>query len=480
MDGYLYLNKALKVVAAISSLSGSRSLGRFGDKQWTKRWIGNEIADIGYRDAKDFLFKHYITQCDGKVYAATLCTGSLMVIEENRPKNLELKSLYSRLPRSSSSSIRHCQYLLDFCEQLCAVEISWGGVNHQDVIDIQISKLEIRGYRMKWVKSKNSLYLAMSDFRFVRLPAKSKHTEAKVEDIVIEDNDEARAIELYDIPSYILELIAEKLDGADYVNFRYVCNIFRSTDSQINWSGASLKLSSPSLGPWLVFSEAVIELPQKAGGHRFCFGYGFSSSPSSIDNILVGIKSFTTIHYLCRREGEWKEYMFSNYDFEPSYNSPIYFDGAFYFIDRKGKLGVFRWNDGKVSWNVLNNLESPCHRFRYNYLVECKGKLLSVYVDDRFVHFYKLIFRKAMAWRKVTTLNNYTLFVSRSSCFSVIPNFSYMENRVYFSNFFRKDIVYYCARQGKFYTSENKEAALDFKKTKQILSGSWIEPIQKL
>ncbi|XVF77483.1 hypothetical protein PTKIN_Ptkin14bG0047800 [Pterospermum kingtungense] len=256
------------------------------DKQWTKRWIGKEIADIGHvkDDTEDIISQQCITYCDGKLYASTDAEGYLMVIEENRfNKNLKLRPL----------------------------NFSWGGVNAEDIIDIDVLKLELSGNIKKWVKVKspedgaiflsnnyafscpvnepevegghiylfqrkrfykvnftdkslsaslplqnlsewgNSPFLAMRDLiRLCNQQGKPEYPISK-----LEDNNEARVNNFGDLPSDILGFIAKKLYGVDYHNFRLVCHKFRLVAPCIKWSEALLKLQSTSFSPWLVFRK---------------------------------------------------------------------------------------------------------------------------------------------------------------------------------------------------------------------------------
>ncbi|XVF03876.1 hypothetical protein REPUB_Repub05bG0030700 [Reevesia pubescens] len=517
--------------------------------------------DIYRQDARNFISDGCIAHCNGKLYASTVRKGRIMLIEESTSKNLKLRPLKNcRLPRSFSPSNCGSRYLLDFCGQLCAIEVAWGGVDYQDIINFEASKLELSGKRMKWVKvesakdqafflsdnyafscpvneseieggciyfsqnkrlysfniedkrisvslplenlleSENPPLLAMRDFRFGNPQAKPENTiistlEAeKDEKIVIEDNSEGQGRNICELPFDVLELIAKNLYLVDYINFRFVCNTFRLVAPHIKWREASFKSQSQSLSPWLVFPKGklcsihnfldpqrggkylskspedlldaviryskdgwllmcnpnfmsfyypfkrkVIKLPQVSRGGECCFGYDLSSSPTSLNSILVGSNS-CAIYYFCWQEGEWIEYMPPDYfDFEVNQNSPIYYDGAFYFLSRDGKLGVFALKDGQVSCKILRELESPCDSYCYNYLLECNGNLVSVFVDDQMVHVYKLKFTTVMAWEKITK--------------------------------FRKSCIVY-----KFYTCGNKEVVADFNNTTEFLFSSWIEP----
>ncbi|OMO53425.1 hypothetical protein COLO4_36746 [Corchorus olitorius] len=129
-------------------------------------------------------------------------------------------------------------------------------------------------------------------------------------------------------------------------------------------------------------------------------------------------------------------------------------------------------------WKTLAELKSPDHHdLCQNFLVECDGKLLLVFVDES-VHVYKLNFEPVMVWEEVNSLGKHALFLSPSSCFSQIPNCSDMENKIYFPKLFGDVLVYYCLRTHKFYTAGagNKQVVPDFYNTTQFLSSCWIDP----
>ncbi|XVF77455.1 hypothetical protein PTKIN_Ptkin14bG0045000 [Pterospermum kingtungense] len=565
---------------------------RFGDRQWSSIWFRKEIADYD----EDAIEQCSITYCEGKLYAATVEKGYLMVIEEDSSKNLKLSPLNCELPTTFSPWNYRDKYLLDFRGQLICVEFTWGGVNYEDVLDIDVSRLELSGNGKRWVwvesvedqaffisenyafscpvnepeieeghiylfrnkrfysisikdksfsasqpvqnlsESKNKPFLFMRDL--IRLcnstQAKPQHPISKLEEgIVIEDNNEARENNLCHLPYDVLGFIAKKLHPVDYFNFRSLCHNFRLVAPCIKWREASFKLQFPSLCPWLVFSrrnscathsfidphyssrEYLIkipedllhgkvryskdgwllicspsfmffynpftketkEFPQGAGEYNCCLSYGLSSSPALDDSILIG-NSYDHIYYFCRREGVWIIYHFPDFIyFKRNHNSPIYFGGAFYFLGRDGKVAVFRMNDdGQVSWTILEELESPCDNFCCNYLLECGGNLLSVFVVDQLVYVYKLNLTAVMTWEKVTSLGNHALFVSPLSSFSVISDSSDMKNKVYFPKLYGMEMVYYCLITDKFYTCGNKEILADFNNTTEFLYSTWIEP----
>ncbi|XVF87405.1 hypothetical protein PTKIN_Ptkin18bG0117700 [Pterospermum kingtungense] len=379
--------------------------------------------------------------------------------------------------------------------------------------------------------------------------SKHKVAKLDEEGTVTEENSVAQAKSICELPLDILGSITKHLYLDDYFNFRSACKTFCEAAPSIKWREASLKLKLPPLSPWLVFpkgnlcavhnfidpdfggryhikipeslldtqifcskngwllmcnpdlmffyhpfKEKFIKLSQVSRvQHESCFGYGISSSPTSEDCTLVAL-GFNSIYYICRSGGElresefegvWNTYDFPDFDFGPNHSNPAYCDGAFYFLDRDGQLGVFKLNDGQVSWEILRELEDPWEKmespgdcFRHSYLSECGGNLLAIFVMDQLVHIYKLNFTsEKKAWEKVTGLGNHALFVSPSTSFSLIPSSSDMENKIYFRKLYGMDIVYYCLSTDKFYTSGNKEVVADFNNTSEFLFSTWIEPM---
>ncbi|OMO92872.1 hypothetical protein COLO4_17232 [Corchorus olitorius] len=381
----------------------------------------------------------------------------------------------------------------------------------------------------------------MPDFRFPK-----SNTKIGKQLVTEEENvNETHVRHIFDLPLHILELIAEKLYLVDYINFRSVCNAFRLVP-HIKWRQVSSNNKfqySQLLSPWLIFpkhtnhpSYAIHNLfDPHLGGlytiqiheppldakiryskngwllmsnhnsifiyHPFvrtgtitlreaplhCFGYALSSLPPTPRTILVA-SGVDAIYYFCSTLGYWSTYRCNAYDdFVKIDNSPIIFlNGVFYFLSGQGKLGAF-WlmrDTGGGVWKTFRSLKSPRPCFRYNYLAEFDGQLLSIFTeDDQSVHIYKLInfteggeWEWGRAWEKVTSLGDYALFVSCSSAFSVIPNSSDMKNRIYFSKLFGRGIVYYCLSTHKFYTTENNQVVQDFYNTTEFLHSTWIQP----
>lgn len=236
---------------------------------------------------------------------------------------------------------------------------------------------------------------------------------------------------------------------------------------------------------WNPFSKTIIPLPHILSTDIIA-GCGFSSSPDSPDCAVAlifrfGLKYWLDYTYL---GGEvWRRYSFKRNGLDLyTDNHPVFLNGAFYFLDDSGKLGIFRESediqvdeDGDV---VLNHLiDSPCEFFHQKFLLECDGKLLSVFVGflGRFVRIFKLDDNNTV-WLEVETLGDYTLYLNgRFSAFSAIATRG-LQNRVYFNRYYGKSVVYYSLDSKQLHSHDSGEALENFYNTKEQLLCSWLSP----
>lgn len=366
---------------------------------------------------------------------------------------------------------------------------------------------------------------------------KGKHND------ILKSSSEAEVRNICDLPSNFLALIAAgNLYFLDYMNFRLACKTFSVAAAHIQWRETSLKLQSHSLPPWLMFADRgngrtlytlidpklgvggrylmnipesiidfdiryskegwllmsskvvgdsmffynpfikkLISVPSKTNQIGPCHSFGFSCSPTSPGCTIVGI-SGRLLHW---NDGEWhNEWLDDFYPyFTPTHGSPVFFEGAFYFLGQEGNLGVFSYeesDDGfRSDWKVLGKYTKRWNSFNHNYLLECEGNLFfAVFVDNsgESIGVFKLNkTTMGMAWRKVSDLGNYMLFVSPSSSFSLIANNLGMENKIYFPKFKGKEIVYYCLRTAKYRTFGTEQVAANFYDTTEYLYSAWIQ-----
>ncbi|KAH7860413.1 hypothetical protein Vadar_013136 [Vaccinium darrowii] len=172
---------------------------------------------------------------------------------------------------------------------------------------------------------------------------------------------------------------------------------------------------------------------------------GFSSSPSSSNCVVVVVSCITTtvsIRISRSREEQWSYFESeSNSNFGLGFMSyPIFAHGAFYFMSRNGGLGVLKLegsddNNG-CSFEILENTKSPCKTFGRNFLVECDGEILSVFIADfgKWVEVFKFNIIR-LVWERVHSLGNHTSYISHSSTLSTEAKAPEMEEKIYLPRF---------------------------------------------
>ncbi|KAJ8447624.1 hypothetical protein Cgig2_031678 [Carnegiea gigantea] len=201
---------------------------------------------------------------------------------------------------------------------------------------------------------------------------------------------------------------------------------------------------------------------------------GFSSSPTSFDCVTVGMQllseDFLT-YYHRFEEKMWHECHFDRdeaVEFRPAViSSPVYYKGAFYFLDRKGYLGVFRLINEEGTWEIHNKPQTPGDgTFHSSHLVECGGELLSVFIGDmgKWICVFRFDQTKKK-WVTVKSLGNHVLFVGPSSSSSVLAAEPGMANRIYLPR--RRG-------DGKYSTLSGEESFEDLSGTKEHGRCCWI------
>ncbi|WRX29320.1 hypothetical protein QQP08_021807 [Theobroma cacao] len=354
------------------------------------------------------------------------------------------------------------------------------------------------------------------------------------------DKSEAEVRNLCDLPLEIIALIANNLYLVDYINFRLVGKTFRLVAPHVQWRETSHKLNSHSLSPWLMFAQGnsrtlhnfidpkfgdryLMNIPESIidfdiryskegwllmssrdeGGsmcfyHPFtkklisvpplvvnlerCHSFGFTSLPTSPRCLIVGISSSSIFYFNFSEDEGW--FQFERGDvptaFIPNHTNPVLFEGAFYFLGQQGNLGISSFDNlydqHMVDWHVHEKPGKPCKSFDQNYLLECDGKLCSVFVDNlgERVQVFEFDY-PSMAWRKVRDLGNYMFFVSPPSSFSMVAKTPGMENKIYFPKIKGEEIVYHCLRTAKFRTFGSKQFAANFCNTIEYSFSAWIQ-----
>ncbi|KAK6269636.1 hypothetical protein POUND7_006741 [Theobroma cacao] len=343
-----------------------------------------------------------------------------------------------------------------------------------------------------------------------------------------------------DLPLDIAAEIAGRLTLVDYLHLRTTCTMFRSVSPPVDWKKALEGLELPPLFPWLIFFEKdgvcslvdprdgnkylislppslsncgiyyskngwllmsgntdstflfnpftrkIVPFPKDDIPYRFFTSFmGFSCYPTSSDCLVVvfGQKFYQKVYLSYTRLGGqgWTDVDFhSSMDFVFCENSPVFYQGAFYCLGRGGNLGVLQFTAGEVTWRVLLKPTRPCSSYHQNFLVECNGKLLSVFVGEfgKGVRVFKLN-HSPMAWIEVESLGHYMIYISRSSSLAAMATAPGMENKIYFPRFCGQSghsNVFYSLDTKKFHSFESGNAEVDFYSTREQLCACWIEP----
>ncbi|OVA01299.1 Protein of unknown function DUF295 [Macleaya cordata] len=238
------------------------------------------------------------------------------------------------------------------------------------------------------------------------------------------------------------------------------------------------------------FTRAMIQLPDLPDEREYIFPcISFSSSPTSSDCIVFAISEWgedtVLIFFISRGDDSWRWVILNNtmlpskgkrVRFRPYINNTVFCDTAFYCLDSNGKLGVFNLEDD-FSWKVLVKLQRPCTSLYQCFLVECEGKLLSVFVGHvgKWVRIFRLDFSK-MVWVEVDSLGKHMLLISNITCLSAVAPHKRMENKIYFPRFHNEGIMFYSLDTGRFHFLGSQRSAQDFYNIKEKLNCCWIEP----
>ncbi|GMY30856.1 f-box/kelch-repeat protein [Fagus crenata] len=352
----------------------------------------------------------------------------------------------------------------------------------------------------------------------------------------LEERNDTKELHLTCLPMDLIEQIAQRLFLVDYLHFRATSKMCHYAAPPIQWRISSQRFEKLSLSPWLTlfekdgactfidpkygdkyfinlpqmlkegnvicstkdgwllltlglelsflfnpFTQVILQLPNMGIRYRNFPCIGFSSAPSSSECVIVDIKKFDIRRILvrfCTVGGN--EYNGHIFDTDPNFvfndNSPIFYRGAFYYLGQKGNLGILKLNDEEHSWKVLTELKQPCTGYIQNFLVECDGELLSVFLDHfgKWVRVFKLNELK-MTWMRIESLGNYVLYVSRSSSFSVKATTHGTGNKIYFPRFCGQSIVFYSLETGKYHSIESKDV-VDLYCSREKMYCCWIEP----
>ncbi|XP_026439798.1 F-box/kelch-repeat protein At1g57790-like [Papaver somniferum] len=201
-----------------------------------------------------------------------------------------------------------------------------------------------------------------------------------------------------------------------------------------------------------------MELPDVPDGTDYKFrGISFSSWPTSSDCSVFAIRNYgideVFISFIKRGDETWTCGILDNVylppgkkdiAYEPTLNCPIFSRGAFYCLNLSGALGVFKFEENGIAWDILSMVpRSTCGFINKSYLVELEGKLLSVLLGHfgKWVRIFRLDMSE-MVWVEVENLGQHALFISNTSCIATVAPTSQMENKIYFPRLHNEGILF--------------------------------------
>ncbi|KAF8400454.1 hypothetical protein HHK36_013752 [Tetracentron sinense] len=362
-----------------------------------------------------------------------------------------------------------------------------------------------------------------------------RQTKQKItkEDKKVEAEDNLWSV----LPRELHNMIAKHLTlPLDYMNFRAVCRACRSAVPRIQWK--TNLTGSTVQSPWLIFFQQekgicnffdpmyntcyCMEIPEILGARicfskenwllmskgkhcmfflnpftkeniqlpdlrdNYCFAsFCFTSSPVSSDWSAIGLKSHCShdvrIALLRCGEAAWTNIICDNdLPFFVSYNNPVFYEGAFHCLGEDGNLGVFDLREDGWTWTILPTPQRPCSSIRDNFMVECDDELVSVFVGHmgEWIQVFKLDHAN-MAWVDVKSLEDQTLFLSRSTSISAKVMGSRMQNRIYFPIFFSNNNcngLYYFLETDRWNSITGEHSSEDLYDSKEQLHCTWTQP----
>lgn len=242
------------------------------------------------------------------------------------------------------------------------------------------------------------------------------------------------------------------------------------------------------------FIEEIIRLPTTPEKvHATTYGMAFSSVPTSQDCLVIGCACFPPfdtgselrIIDAAMGDRQWGgDYAEVDSIFWLNNSSPLFYKGSLYLLGLEGNLSVIEYeeeqNDLEIVrnfyWNVLRKPKTPCRCFHQSFLVECDGKLMSIFMGEmgKWVQVFSLNFNK-MRWEKVESIGNHVIYLSGSACVSAEARVMGTENRIYFPRLHGNNILYYSLETKRIHL-DSEDTMDSFYNTKEPLSAIWIQP----
>ncbi|RAL41384.1 hypothetical protein DM860_010178 [Cuscuta australis] len=144
----------------------------------------------------------------------------------------------------------------------------------------------------------------------------------------------------------------------------------------------------------------------------------------------------------------------------------------------EGSLRVFDFEGQTWKFHEVSGLPPELGKAYDSYLVQCKGKLMAVYMSymGKRICVLELDERDKMEWVKVECLGDYMLFLSEHSSFAAKKVIEGMENKIYFPRFHKQYIVFYCLETRLFKTFGSNFSQKDLFGTKEQLNCCWMQP----
>ncbi|KAJ4967354.1 hypothetical protein NE237_019203 [Protea cynaroides] len=312
-----------------------------------------------------------------------------------------------------------------------------------------------------------------------------------------------------DLPQDLLSLIQSYLFAGDRICFHAVCKAWQKSSKvslPLDSMDYAMMASSPCLMSFstkgninlfypmynnrctLKLEEelfASIELPDflhDGGFDPFCF----TSTPTSIDCIVFGILSdCKKVKIFITRVGEerWNVYhpknkkrlsVFScinmsvsvfSMSFIPSQSNSVFYGGLFYCLDEE--VGVLCPEHLGDSMYVSG--------YDQNFLVECDGSLLAVFVGTlgRWIRVCRLDQSK-MILKDVNSLEDWMLFLSESTYFSMKAAVRGMGNKIYIPRFYGNHGVFYSHATKRYHTFDGGYCWTDFYGSTEEIQCTWM------
>ncbi|EOY12366.1 Uncharacterized protein TCM_030890 [Theobroma cacao] len=385
-----------------------------GDKKWTE--IPAEEMDVKMQimdnepSARNRLLCSSPVNYKGKWYVPM--SRKIKVIDQVKPKHMVLRSLNCMISNRSWYSYCEDRYLVESCGELCVIEVTWGGVNACQVLNIEISRLDFSTMEWSQVRSAKDRAFFISNFSVyaISCPANESGIEG----------------------GFVYYTV-----GTDRCLYSF--NIEdKSISVSLPWVNLPKSWSTPF---WVMpdlreYMHLFIEPSARMLACLLQISYDFIDSPlfdspKPEDNQILG--NSRTLHNFM--------------DPKP---------GGRYLMNIPEPIIDFDIRYSKEGWLLMSSRDR------------------GMFVDNLGERVFEFDY-SSRAWHKVRDLGNYMFFVSTPSSFSMVAKTPGMENKIYFPKIKGEEIVYYCLRTGKFRTFGSKQFAANFYNTTEYLFSTWIQ-----